>query len=49
MWIIAAKSLSKQFGTLNAQKEEEAALEEAKEAEAMAAKSEAPAETASTT
>ncbi|MCP5505260.1 MAG: NTP/NDP exchange transporter [Chlamydiales bacterium] len=49
MWMIAAKSLGKQFTVLNAQKEEEAALEEAKEAEAITAKAEAPAETASTT
>lgn len=49
MWMIAAKSLGKQFTVLNAKKEEEAALEEAKEAEAIAAKAEAPAETASTT
>lgn len=52
-WMIAAKSLSKQFLTLNRQREEEKALETAKEKEVEdaepTAKVEAPAETASTT
>ncbi len=52
-WIIAARSLNKQFLNLTAKREEEKALEEAKEKEVEeaepAAKVEAPAEPASTT
>lgn len=48
-WMIAAKSLGKQFTTLNSKKEDEIANEKLVEDAEPATKAEAPAETASTT